>query len=260
MMHGLLEVDVSRARAYLREYEAATGESLSFTAFLAACLAKAVDEDKAVQAMRKGSKRLVLFEDVDIYLPVEHNMAGQKQVIPHIVRAANHKTLREIHDEIRAVQGRGVTKDMVHFGFLQALFFQPYFWFFSWRGRTRPQLWKKAAGTVGITAVGMFGNGPAWGIPIPPPTSLMLTVGGIGEKPAVVDGSIVIREYLSLTLSFDHDIIDGAPAARFAGRLKELIESSYGLDDLFYQRKEQDYETQRSAEHTGHPAGGGSGV
>jgi hypothetical protein len=34
-----------------------------------------------------------------------------------------------------------------------------------------------------------------------------------------------------MTISFDHDIIDGAPAARFAERLKELIESGYGLVD-----------------------------
>ena len=59
----------------------------------------------------------------------------------------------------------------------------------------------------------------------------MMTVGGIGQKPGVIDGHIAIRDYLSLTISFDHEIIDGAPAARFAERLKELIESGSGLDD-----------------------------
>ena len=58
-----------------------------------------------------------------------------------------------------------------------------------------------------------------------------MTVGGIGEKPGVVDGQIAIREYLSLTVSFDHNMIDGAQAARFTERLKELIESGYGLID-----------------------------
>ncbi len=81
-----------------------------------------------------------------------------------------------------------------------------------------------------ITAVGMFGKGAGWGIPPALPT-LMMTVGGIGEKPGVVDGHIAIRKYLSLTISFDHEIIDGAPAARFTERLKELIESGYGLFD-----------------------------
>jgi pyruvate/2-oxoglutarate dehydrogenase complex dihydrolipoamide acyltransferase (E2) component len=59
----------------------------------------------------------------------------------------------------------------------------------------------------------------------------MLTLGGISEKPGVVDGHIAIREYLSLTISFDHDIIDGAPAARFTQRLKDLIERGFGLLD-----------------------------
>ena len=87
---------------------------------------------------------------------------------------------------------------------------------------------KKYAGTVGLSAVGMFGKGAGWGIPITEHT-LDLTLGGIAEKPGVVDRQIAIREYLSITLSFDHDLIDGAPAARFTQRLKELIESGYGL-------------------------------
>jgi len=231
MMHGLLEVDVTRARAQLREHKVITGESLSFTAFLIACLAKAVDEHKAVQACRKGSKHLILFEDVDVYTPIERDVAGQKQVLPSIIRAANRKTVREIHREIRAAQVQGVTKDLMRFQSLPTLLFKPYLWIFTWRGRTHPRLWKKNAGTVGITAVGMFGNGAGWGIPIAPPTALMVTVGGIAEKPGVVDGTIAIRDYLSLTISFDHDIIDGAPAARFTQRLKELIESGYGLGD-----------------------------
>lgn len=39
---------------------------------------------------------------------------------------------------------------------------------------------------------------------------------GIARKPGVVEEKIAVREYLSLTLDFDHDIIDGAPAVRFA--------------------------------------------
>ncbi len=231
MIHGLLEVDVTRVRARLREHQANTGESLSFTAFLTACLAKAVDENKAVQAFRKGSKRLIVFDEVDVDIPIEHDVAGQKYIIPSIIRAANRKTLHEIHHEIRAAQVQDVEKVLKEgVLFLPTLLFGPFLWVFSWIGRRYPQVWKKSVGTVGITAVGMFGKGAGWGIPPAPPT-LMMTVGGIGEKPGVVDGHIAIREYLSLTISFDHDIIDGAPAARFTERLKELIESGYGLDD-----------------------------
>jgi len=76
--------------------------------------------------------------------------------------------------------------------------------------------------------VGMFGKGGGWGIPINDHT-LDLTLGGIAGKPGIVDGQIALREYLAMTLSFDHSIIDGAPAARFSVRLRELIESGYGL-------------------------------
>jgi pyruvate/2-oxoglutarate dehydrogenase complex dihydrolipoamide acyltransferase (E2) component len=56
-------------------------------------------------------------------------------------------------------------------------------------------------------------------------------VGGIGQKRESVDAQTVARELLSLTVSFDHNLIDGAPAARFTTRLKELIESAHGLAD-----------------------------
>jgi pyruvate/2-oxoglutarate dehydrogenase complex dihydrolipoamide acyltransferase (E2) component len=236
MIHGLIEVDVTRARAFLRDHKAKTGESLSFTAFLIACLGKAVDENKAVQACRKGSKHLILFDEVDVATPIEHDVAGQMPPIQYTIRAANRKTFREIHHEIRAAQVETGEKVMEGFKaiyrllFLPTFLFRPLFWVLFWIGRMYPQGQKKYWGTVGITAVGMFGKGAGWGIPPTTPT-LMITLGGIGEKPGVVDGHIAIRDYLSLTISFDHDIIDGAPAARFTQRLKDLIESGYGLPD-----------------------------
>jgi pyruvate/2-oxoglutarate dehydrogenase complex dihydrolipoamide acyltransferase (E2) component len=232
MIHGLLEVDVTRARAFLREHKANTGESLSFTAFLTACLAKAVAEHKAMQAYRKGSKHLILFEDVDIYLPIECDVAGDSQIMPYIVRAANRKTVREIHQEIRAAQVQDVTKAWEGFKALHWpwLLLLPVFRVMVWMAARSPQVWKKYRGTVSITTVGMFGQGAGWGIPLPS-HPLWMTVGGIGEKPGFVDGHIAIRDYLSLTISFDHDVIDGAPAARFTQRLKDLIESGYGLED-----------------------------
>ena len=51
-------------------------------------------------------------------------------------------------------------------------------------------------------------------------------------KPGVHDGAIAVREYLNLTISFDHDIVDGAPAARFAKTLVELIEEATVLGDV----------------------------
>jgi len=231
MIRGLIEVDVTKAREFLREHKENTGESLSFTAFIITCLAQAVDENKTLHACRKGRKHLVLFDEVDVSTLIERDMAGQKQPIIYIIRAANQKTFREIHHEIRAAQVEPVEKaweGFRDFRFIPLLVFRciwPIFW---WMLGRYPLVQKKYGGTVCLSAVGMFGKGAGWGIPITEHT-LDLTLGGIAEKPGVVDRQIAIREYLSITLSFDHDLIDGAPAARFTQRLKELIESGYGL-------------------------------
>jgi hypothetical protein len=80
-----------------------------------------------------------------------------------------------------------------------------------------PAVAARFAPPIGISSLGMFGAG-GWGIPLSPMT-LMVTVGGIVRRPAVVDDALVEHELLPLTLSFDHAVVDGAPAARFAATL-----------------------------------------
>jgi pyruvate/2-oxoglutarate dehydrogenase complex dihydrolipoamide acyltransferase (E2) component len=229
-MHGLLEVDVTEARSILRAHQARTGEALSFTAFLTVCLGKAVDEHKAVQALRQGKRKLVVFEDVDVATRIEHEVDGERYVVPYIVRAANRKTVREVHDEIRSAQRADARAELGRLGLVPSALHKPFIWAFTAIAERHPRLWKKTMGTVGITSVGMFARGTGWGIPVPAPTALMLTVGGIGEKEVVSEGRVAVREMLSLTISIDHNVVDGAPATRFTERLKELIESGYGLE------------------------------
>jgi pyruvate/2-oxoglutarate dehydrogenase complex dihydrolipoamide acyltransferase (E2) component len=231
---GLIEVDVTEARQYLRDHEAKTGESLSFTAFITACLAHAVDENKALNACRKGAKRLAIFDDVDVAMLIERDLEGHKQPIVYSVRGANRKGVREITREIRTAQVAAVKTKWEGFQAERWLVRIPMIvlkglWAIFWWARGRyPRFQKRYGGTVGLTAVGMFGNGGGWAIPLDYHT-LDVAVGGIAEKPGVVDGNIAIREYLCVTLSFDHDIIDGAPAARFVSRLREQVESGYSL-------------------------------
>jgi hypothetical protein len=105
-IRGLLEMDVTGPRQFIRDHTARTGETLSFTAFLTKCVAQAVDHDKLVHAMCNWRGHLVIFDDVDIGTLIEREADGQKYPLAHIVRAANQRTFREIHDEIRQVQSR----------------------------------------------------------------------------------------------------------------------------------------------------------
>jgi pyruvate/2-oxoglutarate dehydrogenase complex dihydrolipoamide acyltransferase (E2) component len=227
-IHGLIEVDVTLARAYMREHKARTGESLSFTAFVIACLGQAVDRDPRVHACRDWRNRLVIFDEVNVNTMFSAEGTGRQAHLVHVIKAVNKRPFREIHDEIRAFQmAQGKSPEG---GFIDSFVRLP--WpmrrLFYWAILHTPRWQHEYFGTVAVSAVGMFGNGGGWGLPFTN-HSLTVTVGGIARKPGVVDDRIEIREYLDLTLSFDHDLVDGAPAARFAQHFKELLEAGSGL-------------------------------
>ena len=90
---------------------------------------------------------------------------------------------------------------------------------------------KRTMGTARVTSVGMFGkvgSGSNWGIPVEF-HPLTATLGAIARKPAVVGDRVEPRDFLGLTLVFDHDVIDGAPMAMFLQWVRELMEGGYGL-------------------------------
>ena len=223
IIHGLVEFDVTDARQRIHHRKERSGAELSFTAFLVHCLARTIDEHPNVNAYRDWRGRLVRFDDVDVMVIIEVEIDGNRIGVPHVIRAANRRSLQSIHDEIRTVQTDPGERQQPGFaslairlpGPIRRLFFRLPQWF--------PRRWKRIAGTVAVSSVGMFGTDGGWAI-TPTNYTLQLTVGGIGQKPGIVNGEIEPREYLSITATFDHDVVDGAPATRFVQRLKELIE------------------------------------
>jgi pyruvate/2-oxoglutarate dehydrogenase complex dihydrolipoamide acyltransferase (E2) component len=231
-MVGLIEVDVTRARQRIRARRAATGEGVSFTAFVAACLARAVAEHPEVQAYRDLRGRLVAYRGVDVCLSAEVEVEGSSFPLSHVLRGADRRRVEHLHAEIRRVQrDPGTSSSARMIGPARVFLLVP--------GPLRAWLWsslrrwpaqqRSLAGTVGVTSIGMFGAGGGWGIPFQV-HSLNVVIGGIVERPAFVEGQLVPREFLDLTLSFDHDVVDGAPAARFTARFRELLGSAYGLE------------------------------
>lgn len=233
VIHGLLEVDVTEARRRIRAHRERTGEMLSFSAFVIACVGRAVDSDRSVHAYRNWRNQLIVFDDVDVLIAIEITTGGTTFPLVHPIRAANRRSVREIHDEIRAIQAAPQRSESLQGSLLRWFYLLPTFvrhLVYRWVEKN-PHWRKHYGGTVGLTSVGMFASHGGWGIGVPSHT-LAITMGGIAEKPGVVDGRIEVREYLSLTLSFDHDVVDGAPAARFGECLTALIESGHGLDEF----------------------------
>lgn len=241
-MRGFLEIDVTYPRALLREYKAMTGDSLSFTAFLIKCVAEAVNNHKSIQAMLNWRGNLVIFEDVDIGTLIEREVDGQRFPLAHTIRAANKKSFLEIHNEVRQVQAEPLSDKEA--GMLKNLVKMPKFirrWLL-WIVSKIPKLRKDFMGTVSLSAVGMFGSKNGWGM-VTNVHSLSLIVGSITKKPGIVNDRIEIREYLNLTVEFDHEIVDGAPAARFTKELVDLIESGFSLNRMQFPDMDTEIET-----------------
>lgn len=85
-----------------------------------------------------------------------------------------------------------------------------------------------SGGTFTITNLGMYGVDSFTPIVNPPETAI-LGVGRVAERAVGRDGQLVLRPTVHLALSFDHRVVDGAPAARFLQRVQQLIEEPYLL-------------------------------
>jgi pyruvate/2-oxoglutarate dehydrogenase complex dihydrolipoamide acyltransferase (E2) component len=227
-IHSITDVDISVPRAIMREYRERTGERLSLTAYIVKCLSQTVSEFPAVNSFRKG-RRFILLEDVTVSVLVERQVRGEKVPEPFGIREAQKKSYRQIHEEIRAAQRE--SKDQlgslsglgwVRFipGFLMRLFF---------RVATRNIRMQIRYGVISVTAVGMFARDAVWFVPMGGP-SVLVTVGSIINKPVIVNEELESREHLCLTVSFDHNITDGAPAARFVSRFTEILRSGELLE------------------------------
>lgn len=88
-------------------------------------------------------------------------------------------------------------------------------------GRSLPD--DLSGGTFTLTNLGMYGIDAFTPIINPPETGI-LGIGRIVARPVGWGGTVVLREQLTLSLSFDHRLVDGAPAAKFLARIRELIE------------------------------------
>lgn len=224
IIHGLVEFDISHARDLIRQFRNQTGKAISFNEYFLACLGQAMEMDMSVLAYRSWKNELIIFDDVDVNMLFEVEIDGQKMIRPHIIRGVNHMTIEDIHEEVKTFQNlhqeskesKAIDTFVRLPGLLRRLFLSILM--------KNPQWVKNLYGTVLVSSIGMFGTGSGWGIPQPNHT-LQITLGGLGRKPCVGKNEIEVHEFISVTMSFDHDVVDGAPAARFMQRLKKLVEN-----------------------------------
>ena len=222
-IHGFTEVDISISRRLIKEHYERTGEKLSLTAYIVACLAQVVKEFPQMNSFIKG-RRIVNLDDVTISVLVEREINGEQVPEPVGIKETQYKTFYQIQKEIR--EAKKIKSDRLGSLENQAwIRFIPNFLLKTFvRLADKNISMAKRYGKIAVTAVGMFSNEPFWFLPHGSGT-VLITVGSISNKVVEIDGKFVSREHLCLTASFDHNIIDGAPAARFMNRLIEEIKS-----------------------------------
>jgi pyruvate/2-oxoglutarate dehydrogenase complex dihydrolipoamide acyltransferase (E2) component len=223
-MHGLLDLDVTEATGLLRERE----PPLSFTAFVVASVARAAAAHPEVHVYRNWRGQIVSHRHVDVATIVEVDTAQGPFPLAHVLRDAESRDVADLTAELHGVRsddqprtGTGWLARAAAIG--------------TWIPGVTPVLFsligrsvriRQRIGTVGVTAVGMFAGGGGFGLTQLTLMSLQVVVGGISPRPRVVGGDIQICDVLDLTVTIDHNVVDGAPAARFGAELRQLIEQA----------------------------------
>lgn len=231
-MMAMLEFDVTAARESLRKMRQ-DGKRVSLFAFLLKCLAVALAENPSMNSVR-GRKTIVEFADADLNISVEIDRQGETTPSQVIIRKANLKSVEDIRaeiDEARHIHDRaGFSggEDEKSLRFVGAILILPKFIkrLVMRAMVNNPLTVKRMSGTTFVTSVGSFGKTPGFVVPFVAGTkTASFAIGNVVRKPVAAGDDIVIREILSMTATFNHDTVDGAPAARFVNRLKKLIET-----------------------------------
>jgi len=236
-VHAYGEEDITNSLQRLESISEKLGRKISYTAYLATCWAAAINNNKMMQAYRRRNN-IVIFEDIDIACIVEREFGDKKVPTSYIIRGAQKKNVIEISDEIREAQESksetAATSTERHRqsraaiitrlpGFIRRLILA--------RMTKDPWLKKELFGTVGLSSIGMFTQGSGSAIPVTVHSSTFI-VGGIMKKPWVVGNEIKIRDVITATISMDHDLVDGGPAARTVAELRNLARECHGLDKI----------------------------
>ena len=176
----------------LSQFENA-GIELTYTDLIVKAVAMALEEHRLLNSLHVDDE-IRVFDDVNLGVAV----AVEDGLVVPVLRRANEKTLREIallsKQLVAKAKGGALSTE------------------------------EATGGTFTITNLGMFGVDTFTPI-INPPENAILGVGRIVVKPIILNGDFAAASTMPLSLTFDHRIIDGVPAAKFLQSLKKLLEN-----------------------------------
>ena len=199
----IMETDMSEIvklrEKLMPEVEKRTGSKLSYTDIIVKAVAKALEEFPNTNSTLQDECTLRVFDEINVGVAI----ATKEGLIVPVVPNANKLSIAEISAKLTDLVDK------------------------AQKGKLTPE--QMSGGTFTVTSLGMFGVDVFIPI-INPPESGILAVGKITKKPVVDDkGQIVVKPMAFLALAVDHRVLDGAPAAEFLQRVKEILEDPFAL-------------------------------
>ena len=187
-----VSVDMSRM-IKLRDEMKKSVKNLPFDAIFIKVVAEALKEHRIMNSTLDESE-IKIFSDINIGFAV----ATDEGLLVPVVKNADVKSLFEIAEEVNILIEKAKNRKL-----------------------TAEEL---KSGTFTITNLGVLGIEEFKAI-INPPQAGILAIGKIMNMPVAEERVITIKPVVKLTLSFDHRVVDGAPAAKFLMKIKELLEN-----------------------------------
>jgi pyruvate dehydrogenase E2 component (dihydrolipoamide acetyltransferase) len=189
--------DATRLREYRQRRKPQGGLVPGYTELILSVVAKALRQHPLLNA-RWQDDAIVLCADVNVGVAVD----TQAGLIVPVVRDADRLSIDQLAARLQELADRARAR------------------------RLRAD--EMEGGTFTVTNLGMYGIDAFTPI-INLPECAVLGVGRVVSEPAVHEGQVVPRDRVTLSLTFDHRVVDGAPAARFLNDVRMLIEAGDGL-------------------------------
>lgn len=192
------ELDLERAAEARAELNAVEGaQRISFNDIVIKAAAMALSQHRDCNAWWQDD-HIRYWNEVHIAMAV----ATDAGLITPVIRHAHRKSLRQIAAEARELADRARARKL------------------------KPD--EYTGGTFSISNLGMMGITEFTGV-INPPEAGLLAVGMLAEKPVVMDGAVVVRKRMRVTMSCDHRVIDGATGAGFLQTFRRMMENPLAM-------------------------------
>jgi pyruvate dehydrogenase E2 component (dihydrolipoamide acetyltransferase) len=197
------EIDMTemiRLRERLLQKEEELGVRVSFTDLFLLVLARAVQHVPIVNSSLMGDE-IRIWEDINIGVAValERGEYESGLIVP-VLKNVDRMPLIEISRTLKDLTARATSN--------------------------RLTLEDVGGGTITLSNIGVFARGWTASTPIiNQPESVIVQPGAIADRPVAVDGQVVVRPVMTMSITFDHRVVDGVPIARFYNKMAELMEN-----------------------------------